>query len=51
VRELKRRGQPVQMVTDWNDNMGHASAIRIDHESGFFEAGADPRGDGAALGY
>ena len=51
VRELKRRGQPVQMVTDWNDNMGHASAIRVDREQGFFEAGADPRGDGAALGY
>ena len=51
VRELKRRGQPVQMVTDWNDNMGHAHAIRIDRERGFYEGGADPRGDGAALGY
>ena len=51
ARELKRRGQPVQMVTDWNDNLGHAQAIRIDREQGFFEGGADPRGDGAALGY
>ena len=51
VRELKRRGQPVQMVTDWNDNMGHAQAIRVDREHGFLEGGADPRGDGAALGY
>lgn len=51
ARELKRRGQPVQMVTDWNDNLGHASAIRVDAEQGFFEGGADPRGDGAALGY
>jgi oxamate amidohydrolase len=51
VRELKRRGQPVQMVTDWNDNMGHAHAIRVDQEQGFYEGGADPRGDGAALGY
>ena len=51
VRELKRRGQPVQMVTDWNDNMGHAQAIRIDRGQGFLEGGADPRGDGAALGY
>jgi len=51
VRELKRRGQPVQMVTDWNDNMGHASVIRVDREQGFLEGGADPRGDGAALGY
>jgi gamma-glutamyltranspeptidase/glutathione hydrolase len=51
VRELKRRGQPVQMVTDWNDNMGHAQAIRVDRDNGFLEGGADPRGDGAALGY
>jgi len=51
ARELKRRGQPVQMVTDWNDNLGHAQAIRVDREQGFFEGGADPRGDGAALGY
>jgi gamma-glutamyltranspeptidase len=51
VRELKRRGQPVQMVTDWNDNMGHAHAIRVDHAQGLFEGGADPRGDGAAVGY
>lgn len=42
VRELKRRGQPVQMVTDWNDNMGHAHAIRIDRDEGFLEGGADP---------
>jgi oxamate amidohydrolase len=51
ARELKRRGQPVQMVTDWNDNLGHASAIRVDRDQRFFEGGADPRGDGAALGY
>jgi len=51
VRELKRRGQPVQMVTDWNDNMGHANVIRVDEAQGFYEGGADPRGDGAALGY
>jgi gamma-glutamyltranspeptidase len=51
VRELKRRGQPVQMVTDWNDNMGHAHAIRVDRVQGLLEGGADPRGDGAAVGY
>jgi oxamate amidohydrolase len=51
VRELERRGQPVKMLPDWNDNMGHAAAIRIEEESGFLEGGADPRGDGAAAGY
>ena len=38
------------MVTDWNDNMGQANVIRVDDEQGFLEGGADPRGDGAALG-
>jgi oxamate amidohydrolase len=51
ARELKRRGQPVQMVPDWNDNLGHAQAIRINREERLYEGGADPRGDGAALGY
>ena len=50
VRELKRRGQPVQMVTDWNDNMGHARDPGRS-EKWILEGGADPRGDGAALGY
>ena len=51
ARELKRRGQPVQMVTDWDDNLGHAAAIRVNREERLYEGGADPRGDGAALGY
>jgi oxamate amidohydrolase len=50
ARELKRRGQPVRMVADWDDNMGHAQAIRI-NEDGTLEGGADPRGDGIAIGY
>jgi oxamate amidohydrolase len=50
ARELERRGQPIKMLTAWNDNMGHAQAIRIDRGSGLLEGGADPRGDGAALG-
>ena len=49
--ELKRRGQPVKPVDDWNDNMGHAQAIRLNTQTGFLEGGADPRGDGAAIGY
>jgi oxamate amidohydrolase len=51
VRELELRGQPIKMLPDWDDNMGHAQAIRIDREHGFLEGGADPRGDGAALGF
>lgn len=51
ARELKMRGQPVKMLPNWDDNMGHAQAICIDREQGFLEGGADPRGDGFALGY
>ncbi|MEX0780829.1 MAG: gamma-glutamyltransferase [Balneolales bacterium] len=51
VRELKLRGQPVKMLEGWNDNMGHAQAIRINRDGGFLEGGADPRGDGFAMGY
>jgi gamma-glutamyltranspeptidase len=51
VRELKLRGQPVKPLTDWNDNMGHAALIRRNGDTGLYEAGADPRGDGAAIGY
>lgn len=49
--ELERLGQPVKPLQDWNDNMGHAQAIRIDATTGMLEGGADPRGDGAAAGY
>lgn len=51
ARELTLRGQPVQMVGPWSGIVGHAQAIRINRETGFMEGGADPRGDGAALGY
>jgi oxamate amidohydrolase len=51
IAELERRGQPVKVLSDWNDNMGHAQVIRVDRESGFLEGGADPRGDGLALGW
>lgn len=51
TRELTLRGHPVQIVGAWNGTLGHAQAIRIDPDTGFLEGGADPRGDGAALGY
>lgn len=51
VRSLRLRGQPIGMTAQWESTMGHAQAIRIDPETGFFEGGADPRGDGAAMGF
>jgi oxamate amidohydrolase len=49
VNELTRRGQPVKLLGDWDDNMGHAQAIRLWPDR--LEGGADPRGDGAAAGH
>jgi oxamate amidohydrolase len=51
ARELELRGQPVLMLPEWDDNCGHAQAIRINRDSGLLEGGADPRGDGAASGW
>lgn len=51
IRELVLRGHPVTIAPRWEGTVGHAQAIRIDHVSGFFEGGADPRGDGAAMGF
>jgi gamma-glutamyltranspeptidase/glutathione hydrolase len=50
VSELERRGQPIAMARDFDDTMGHAAAIRL-YDDGTLEGGADPRGDGAAIGY
>ena len=51
VQELARRGHPVRVVAPWNELLGHAQAIRIDPATGVRQGGADPRGDGLAVGY
>lgn len=51
IYELVRRGHPVNVVEDYTDTMGHAGAILIDPGSNVKFGGADPRGDGAAVGY
>jgi len=48
--ELQRRGHDVEMVQDWSQTMGHAQAIWIDQERGLLHGGADPRGEGLAVG-
>jgi gamma-glutamyltranspeptidase/glutathione hydrolase len=48
--ELLNRGHAVEMMQDWSQTMGHAQAIWIDREQGVLHGGADPRGDGLAIG-
>lgn len=49
--ELQKKGHEVEVLSDFSDVMGHAGAIQIDLDSKVKHGGADPRGDGAALGY
>ena len=35
----------------WNESAGHAHGITIDAGTGALAGGADPRSDGAAIGY
>jgi gamma-glutamyltranspeptidase/glutathione hydrolase len=51
VTELRRRGHSVSMTTDYSDMMGHAGAIFIDPSTLVLHGGADPRGDGSAVGF
>lgn len=50
IDELQSRGQTVSIAQNYDDTMGHAQAIRICGD-GTLEGGADPRGDGSAIGY
>jgi gamma-glutamyltranspeptidase/glutathione hydrolase len=50
-QELARRGHPVRVMAPWDALFGHAQAIRIDPVTGVRQGGADPRGDGLAVGY
>jgi len=50
VREtLSRRGHNIVPVSDWFTQVGHAHAVTL--TDGTLRGGADPRGDGAAVGY
>jgi gamma-glutamyltranspeptidase/glutathione hydrolase len=51
VAELARRGHDINRWEDWNELAGHAHGITIDPTSGVRVGGADPRSDGAAVGY
>jgi gamma-glutamyltranspeptidase/glutathione hydrolase len=50
ISGLEDRGHTVSVVRGYDEMMGHAQAIRL-HEDGSLSGGADPRGDGSAIGY
>ena len=51
VDELRQRGHRVNLEPNYTDAMGHAGVIAIDLETQVRSGGADPRGDGLAIGY
>lgn len=51
VKDLERRGHRVNRWPDWCELAGHAHGITIDPVSNMRIGGADPRSDGAAIGY
>ncbi|MGP0091698.1 MAG: gamma-glutamyltransferase [Xanthobacteraceae bacterium] len=51
VIALRRLGHRVSITPDYSALMGHAGAILIDRRNGVLHGGADPRGDGAAVGF
>jgi gamma-glutamyltranspeptidase len=51
LAELERRGHRVNRWPEWMELAGHAHGITIDPGSGIRVGGADPRSDGAAVGY
>ncbi len=50
-RALGLRGHDVEVVEAFSRLVGGAQGIQVDQEQGTFQGGADPRRDGAALGF
>ena len=48
---LTEKGHDIEVLADFTDVMGHAGAIWIDPDTNVKFGGADPRGDGVAIGY
>jgi gamma-glutamyltranspeptidase/glutathione hydrolase len=51
ISELAKRGHVLDRWGDWNERAGHVHGIFIDPLHGSLVGGADPRSDGAAIGY
>ncbi|HEV2235061.1 MAG TPA: gamma-glutamyltransferase [Ktedonobacterales bacterium] len=51
LAELAARGHQVSAIGPWDSQTGHAQGIVIDHVAGVLHGGADPRAEGAAVGW
>lgn len=51
VEGLRGRGHQLNVWEPWHELTGHAHGVLIDPDSGVRMGGADPRSDGAAIGY
>jgi len=51
VTGLRARGHTVEATHAWDVDFGHAQIILRDAASGLLRGAADPRADGAAIGY
>lgn len=51
LNALHDAGHQLEIGAEWDQRMGHAQMIQIDRERGVLAGGADPRGDGAAVGW
>jgi gamma-glutamyltranspeptidase/glutathione hydrolase len=49
--DLYQRGHQLEVGQEWEQRTGHSQIIQIDRERGILAGGADPRGDGAAVGW
>jgi gamma-glutamyltranspeptidase/glutathione hydrolase len=48
---LRARGHDLHVLDDWTAQVGGGHGVAIDPESGVMTGGADPRRDGAAIGW
>ncbi len=51
IAALGEMGHHMVQIGPWDSAVGHAQGIVIDHEHGVLQGGADPRAEGAALGW
>ena len=51
LRKLREMGHEVRVRGDWSDLVGQAQGVMVDWERGVLYGGADPRGDGQAIGW